>query len=343
MVKRPSIGDVARMAGVSTATVSRALNAPETVVEQTRARVDEAVRALRYVRSDSAVNFKKQRAHAALVVAHDLGNIYYSELLRGVQRRAEAAGYAIIISPSGETGASGVIESHLRGRRVDGAIVLSGHLVTEAEDEHLRGLFGGVVPVVRLAEARGLLTSPQILVDNEQGGLLAARHLLDNGHRRIGHIEGPPEFPVSRARRTGFLRVAAEAGVTVDPSHIFAGGFAAEDGRRAAHAFMALSDRPTAIFAANDEAAMGFISEIARAGLAVPRDVSVIGFDDIALSDAYVPALTTIHQPRDRIGREAMDLLLRVIARDARAARAVHEVPVHLVTRESVARLPVAP
>src|SRR5690606_26110803 len=129
-----------------------------------------------------------------------------------------------------------------------------------------------------------------------------------------------------------------EAGLSLRPEHVFAGGFTAELGRDAARAFLTLEDRPSAIFAANDEAAMGFISEISRAGLSAPRDVSVMGFDNIALSGAYVPPLTTVHQPRDRIGRAAMDLLLRLIARDPSAANAVVELPVHLVVRDSVAR-----
>jgi len=337
-MKRPSIGDVARMAGVSTATVSRALNAPETVVEETRAKVDAAVKALSYVRSESAFNFKTQRAHAALVIAHDLGNIYYSELFRGVQRRAGEAGYSIIISPPGPEGAAGLIAAQLRSRKVDGVIVLSAHLASEAEERDLRTLFGGVVPLVRLSEDIGAFAGTQVVIDNEKAGHMAGRHLIEMGHRRLGHILGPDDMSVTRVRRAGFARAIAEAGLSLDERHVFAGGFSAELGREAARAFLALEHRPSAVFAANDEAAMGFISAIARAGLSVPRDVSVIGFDDIALSDAYVPPLTTIHQPRDRIGREAMDLLLRLIARDPGAADAVTELPVHLVVRESVAR-----
>src|SRR5690606_36747753 len=132
----------------------RALNAHETVVEETRAKVDAAVRALSYVRSESAFNFKKQLAHAALVIAHDLGNIYYSELFRGVQHRAEEAGYSIIISPPGPDGTSGLIAAQLRARKADGAIVLSAHVTTEPEEPNLQTLLGGVVPLVQLAEER---------------------------------------------------------------------------------------------------------------------------------------------------------------------------------------------
>jgi len=337
-VKRPSIGDVARMAGVSTATVSRALNAPETVVEETRAKVDAAVRALSYVRSESAFNFKKQRAHAALVIAHDLGNIYYSELFRGVQRRAEEAGFSIVISPPGPEGVQGLIAAQLRARKVDGVIVLSAHLSTEPEERNLLSLFGGIVPVVRLSEEKGAFSTAQILIDNEKGGHMAARYLIEMGHTRLGHILGPLDMNVGQARLAGFRRAISEAGLSLRPEHVFAGGFTAELGRDAARAFLTLEDRPSAIFAANDEAAMGFISEISRAGLSAPRDVSVMGFDNIALSGAYVPPLTTVHQPRDRIGRAAMDLLLRLIARDPSAANAVVELPVHLVVRDSVAR-----
>src|SRR5690606_32798390 len=122
---------------------------------------------------------KKQRAHAALVIAHDLGNIYYSELFRGVQRRAEEAGYSIIISPPGPEGTSGLIAAQLRARKVDGAIVLSAHLAIEPEEPNLQTLFGGVVPLVQLAEERGAVSGPQVMIDNERAGHMAARHLIE--------------------------------------------------------------------------------------------------------------------------------------------------------------------
>src|SRR5690606_25807762 len=119
----------------------------------------------------------------------------------------------------------------------------------------------------------------QILIDNEKGGHMAARYLIEMGHTRLGHILGPLDMNVGQARLAGFRRAISEAGLSLRPEHVFAGGFTAELGRDAARAFLTLEDRPSAIFAANDEAAMGFISEISRAGLSAPRDVSVMGFD----------------------------------------------------------------
>ncbi|WP_147275994.1 LacI family DNA-binding transcriptional regulator [Pelagibacterium lacus] len=335
-MKRPSIGDVARHAGVSTATVSRALNAPGTVAEKTRRKVQQAVDALHYVQSETARNFKKQRASAVLVVASDIGNIYYSEIFRGIQRRAEASNYAISIANPSPGGTREMILSTLRTARVDGVIILSGHQIADADLGLLRQLYAGPPPLVALSEERGSLKIPHVLIDNERAGCLAGRHLVAMGHKRIGHVQGPHDTPVRRARRNGLRRALAEAGLSLDADHLFEGGFNAEGGRAAAERFLTLEERPTAVFCANDEAAMGFIAQLHHHGIAVPRDLSVMGFDDIALADTYVPALTTVHQPREEMGREAMGLLLDIIEKRLADPVPVVELPVHLVPRDSV-------
>lgn len=338
-MKRPSIGDVARHAGVSTATVSRALNAPDTVTEKTRSRVQEAVDALHYVQSETARNFKKQRANAVLVVAHDIGNIYYSELFRGIQRRAEASNYLINITNPSPGGTQDLILSNLRTAKVDGVIILSGHEIAAPDLALLQQLYSGTPPVVALCEERGHVKVPHILIDNERAGYLAGRHLIEMGHTRIGHVFGPHRAPVRRARANGLKRALQEAGLAIIEDFFFEGGFSTIGGRAAAQAFVSLKDRPSAVFCCNDEAAMGMISQLSKYGIGVPDDVSIMGFDDIALSDSYVPALSTIHQPKEDMGRHAMNLLLDIIEKRTSNLTPIIELPVHLVPRDSITKL----
>ncbi len=337
-VKRPSIGDVARHAGVSTATVSRALNAPETVTEKTRRKVTEAVAELHYVQSETARNFKKQRANAVLVVARDIGNIYYSEIFRGIQRRAEASNYLINIANPSPGGTQDLILSNLRTGKVDGVIILSGHEITDPDLALLKKLYAGTPPIVAMSEERGYMKVAHVLIDNERAGYVAGRHLIEMGHTRIGHAYGPNRTPVRRARANGLRRALTEAGLPINDNFFFEGGFNAIGGRAAAQSFLSLKDRPTAILCSNDEAAMGFISQLHKYGITVPDDLSVMGFDDIVLADSYVPALTTVHQPKEEMGRHAMNLLLDIIEKKNRADLPIIELPVHLVPRDSVAR-----
>lgn len=338
-MKRASIGDVARHAGVSTATVSRAINAPESVTEKTRRKVEAAIAALHYVQSETAKNFKKQRSNAVLVVAHDIGNIYYSELFRGIQRRAEASQYSITITNPTPGGTQDVIFAHLRTAKVDGVIILSGYEVAGADLDLLTKLYSGTPPIVGLSEERGYLQIPNILIDNERAGYLAGRHLIEMGHKKIAHAYGPHRAPVRRARANGLRRALIEAGIAPRKEYFFEGGFNSIGGRAAAQSWLSLKDRPTAIFCGNDEAAMGFVSQLSKYGLSVPEAVSVMGFDDIVLAETYVPALTTIHQPKEEMGRQAMGLLLDIIERRNIDAHPVVELPVHLVPRDSVERI----
>ncbi|WP_143009362.1 LacI family DNA-binding transcriptional regulator [Pelagibacterium luteolum] len=338
-MKRPSIGDVARHAGVSTATVSRALNSPETVTEKTRRKVTEAVEELHYVQSETARNFKLQRASAVLVVAHDIGNIYYSEIFRGIQRRAEASNFSITIANPSPGGTQDLILSNLRTSKVDGVIILSGHEIAERDMKLLQKLYSGTPPIVAMCEERGHVRVPHILIDNERAGYIAGRHLIEMGHVKIGHAYGPNRAPVRRARANGLRRAMTEAGIAINDTYFFEGGFSAIGGRSAAQSYLSLKDRPTAMFMPNDEAAMGFISQLHRYGISVPGDVSVMGFDDIVLADTYVPALTTVHQPKEEMGRHAMNLVLDIIERRTRSELPIIELPVHLVPRDSVARI----
>lgn len=337
-MKRPSVGDVARRAGVSTATVSRVINTPERVAEPTRRRVEHAIEALGYVQSATAISFKAQRSRIILVAVANVGNVYYSEIFEGVHHTAEAHGYATIITSPAVTPGMRIVDQ-LRTGRVDGAAILSGYAFPDEDLELLGRLNRGTPPVVGFAEKRGVLSYPHVFIDNRRAARELTGHLIEAGHRRIGHVTAIPGQPVTEERMAGFHEALCEAGLSAEPGHVWDGNFNKTGGRAAARAFAALreADRPTAVFCANDETAMGFVAELWLHGVAVPRDVSVVGFDDIMLADAYVPALTTMIQPKPEIGTSAMRLLLDVMADPAANAGRVIELGTRLVVRDSVA------
>lgn len=328
------IADVARRAGVSTATVSRALANPDIVNAETRERVLEAVRATGYTPNVAARNLRARRSMMVLVVVPDIGNPFFSEVLRGVDETLSAAGYGLIIGNLGQRAEleDRFVDVAFAGQ-VDGVLLLNGAILAGRG----RSLADASVPLVAACEVVPGAGIPQVEVQNREAAGLVARHLVGLGHRRLGYIQGPPANILERERFRGFRdaleEIGAEAGDVGEgpdagPAEIvvtFPGDFSFEAGSRAATAFLALGDRPTAIFAANDEMAIGFIKAVTAAGLRVPEQVSVVGFDAIDFSEYCEPTLTTIVQPRGAIGRKAAEMLL------ARMVGETDDLPPHVV------------
>lgn len=335
-MKRASVTDVSRLAGVSTATVSRVLNDPEKVLEPTRAKVLAAIEELHFVKSATGFSLKAQQSNNVLVVVSSVGNIYYSEIFEALKIRAEDAGYNIIItSPSGGTRDS--VLDRLRTGRVDGVIILDGYTISPEDYDFLTNFYQGTPPIVGFAEKRGILPFPQVFIDNYAAAHQMTRYLIDAGHTHIGHIPGPANYPPSGERLRGFRDAMAASGLSVADDDIFEGGFKSLVGRKAAHALLARTTMPTAIFCANDESAMGLISELVQNGIDVPGRISVAGFDDCSLSDVYSPPLTTLAQPRGAIGTTAMDLLLEVMHNPDAPREKVVVLDVTLMARKTVA------
>jgi LacI family repressor for deo operon, udp, cdd, tsx, nupC, and nupG len=313
VMKRPTIGDVARLAGVSTATVSRALHSPEVVSEAARNAVLEAVRNTGYTQNTAAQSLRQRRAKAVLVLVPDIGNTFFSEILAGIERVASAAGQTILI---GDTANDVEREEdflrYLRNGRADGVLLLNGRLppsiVAGLEED-----IGPPPPMVTISEALDRQVVPHVGIDNVAAAEMAVRHLLDLGHRRIAHLCGPAGNILTRQRLAGYRRAMAAAGVAEADHTLLSGDFTAESGGRAALQLLAMAERPSAIFCSNDEMAMGLISVLHGRGIAVPGDLSVVGFDDIVFAKTYIPALTTIHQPRLAIGERAMQILLGML------------------------------
>jgi LacI family repressor for deo operon, udp, cdd, tsx, nupC, and nupG len=328
-MSRPTIDDVARLAGVSIATVSRCLHMPEIVAAKTRERVLSAVRQTGYNLNTAAQSLRQRRSNTVLVVVPDIGNTFFSEILGGIEEVASAAGLTMLIGDTGRSPAreEGYVRYLLNGR-ADGALLLADPQANWTEIAAPSAI--GLPPIVTVSEVGPQSGPVTVSIDNEGAAHTATRHLIALGHRRIVHVAGPKSNILTAQRLHGFRRAMAEAGLPAQPE--LPGDFSLSGGREAFGRFMKLTEQPTALFFANDEMAMGFLSTAYAAGVRVPRDVSIVSFDDIHFAKASIPALTTIRQPRSEMGAAAMRLLLEIIAGEAPTSVLL---PYELVIRDS--------
>jgi len=335
--KTPTLQDVARVAGVSTATVSRTLSNPDVVSESTRTRVATAVQETGYRINRAARNLRTQRAHSVLVLLPDLANPFFAPILEGISRYVSRKGYAMLIASTQQVHDSGErLIDYLDDARADGMIILDGGLEAEV-----------VATLENAPQSKRILFACEwvdnasfasVRCENRRGAGMAVTHLHDLGHRKIAHVTGPAGNVLMHARKEAFVAAVADCGLALAPEWIIQGDFTLAAGCAAAQAWIALEDRPTAVFCASDQLAMGFIAELSRHNFRVPQDVSVMGFDDIDLAEQFIPPLTSIRQDRLLIGETAAKMLMERIENpsvqpDDHAA----VLPVSLVPRESTA------
>jgi LacI family repressor for deo operon, udp, cdd, tsx, nupC, and nupG len=312
-VRAARIQDVAKLADVSTATVSRALAKPEQVSPQARARVLDAIAKTGYVPNPAARSLRSQKTGMVLVVLPDLANTFFSKILRGIEETLFEAGYGMII---GDLDGSPEKEAHFAAftaaGRVDGAILLNGHLFGQSRDG--KGQAARInIPLVALCEAIPEADIPQIEIDNRAAASRMTQHLASLGHRSIAYVSGPSDNVLERERFLGYRDGLQEAGLPFDPSLVIPGDFTIESGIAAGQAIVARSQRPTAVFCISDEMAIGLMRTLISAGLRVPQDISVAGFDDIEFAAVAEPSLTTIHQPRRELGQAAASVLIDLL------------------------------
>lgn len=324
--QRPKIVDVARLAGVSTATVSRVLSNPEIVSAETRRLVEEAIRQTGYRLNQAARNLRIRRTGGVVALVPNLSNPFFSQILAGMAAVLAPAGYNLLVADTRAEGGRSIL-TYAEPSRADGLIVLDGTLPAE-------GLTGRL-PLVLACEWIPGIAAPRVKIDNREAAMMAVGHLIGLGHRRVAHVAGPRRNVLSEARLAGTERALAAHGLPAPV--VLPGDFSLESGRRAGAAWLALppAERPTAVFLASDAMACGFIGEVQHHGVMVPRDVSVMGFDDIELVSHMTPALSTIRQPREALGRKAAQRLLDRIEGDDRDEDTI--LPVELVLRASTA------
>jgi LacI family transcriptional regulator, repressor for deo operon, udp, cdd, tsx, nupC, and nupG len=336
--KPPTIQDVARHANVSAATVSRVLSSPEKVSEAARQRVFEAVRETGYTINQAARSLRLRAARTILIALPDIGNPFYSTILQSVIGAASARGYSVLVAARLGEDPNRWLTDYLVSNRADGLLVFDGSLNTAAL--HAIAEEGRPLPLIAAYDE---LPDPQInsvITDNRAAAHRAVRHLIDYGHRRIAHVAGPSRNASPNERWVGFHEAMAAAGLDVRPEWVIQGDYTMPSGVAAAELLAALPERPTAAFVANDEMCIGFISRMRELGIDCPRDISVIGFDDIAVSRHFAPPLTTMHQPREEIGRIATDALIDIIEGTRTDNEPLHVVLTsQLIVRASTARI----
>jgi LacI family repressor for deo operon, udp, cdd, tsx, nupC, and nupG len=317
-----SIKDVARIAGVSIATVSRCINDPERVREQTRNRVQDAILKTGYSPNTLAQSFRRGKTHVIMVVLPSVGDPFFTDVMRGIRS---------VASTEDEIGAMVV------SRLADGIVLLAS--MSPFGTRILSSRSRRALPIVIGCETISpeLTDFPGIHIDNVAAAGDATRYLLSFGHRKIAFISGQEQSLLTRDREIGYRDAMKDAGQPVESGWIVQGGMTIEGAIEATRALLDHADRPTAIFCANDEMAMGCVHEIKSAGLRIPEDISVVGFDDIRYAEILDPPLTTISQPAEEIGERVVRRLLREIE-EGRGRNAEPEiVPHELIVRRSVA------
>ncbi|WP_088288413.1 LacI family DNA-binding transcriptional regulator [Kineosporia sp. A_224] len=301
------MADVAREAGVSVATVSKVVNGRYGVSQATLAKVMGVIADLGYEGSLGARSLRSLRTNVIGVLVAEF-EPFSTELLKGVSEAIGDTGYELIAYSGGHHDTVGWERRslvRLAGSVIDAAIVVTPTIVDAS--------IGGI-PVVAVDPHTGPLDVPTVDADNHTGAVHATEYLLSLGHRRIAHLSGRPDLESARLRERGFRDAMARAGVEVDESLVVVGGFRAESAEAPARELLTRPDRPTAVFAANDLSAIRTMEVADSLGLAVPADLSVIGFDNVPESALATPPLTTIAQPLKAIGATALRMLVAMLA-----------------------------
>lgn len=324
--------DVARRANVSTATVSRALTQPDKVNPETLHLIHKIAAEMGFRPNLLGRQLRVGAAKTLLILVQDLSNPFFPELIKGAQAAALAHQYSIIVGDTDylENQEKLIVELFLGGR-VDGLIMSIGHLPVGLSAE-----LATRSPVVLVSERIPDLDLPSVLTDNARWARIAVEHLITHGHKRIAHIAGKASHSTARERSCGYRDALQAAGLPIHPDYETEADFTYASGRKAAARLLSMEPRPTAIFCASDESALGAIRGAQDVGLSVPKDVSIVGFDDSMLAGMATPPLTTIRQPRRDIGAAAVELAINMIDNQPHAQRHV-QVDCTLIERESVA------
>ena len=333
---RVTIREVAREAGVSVATVSRVLNGSGPASAETTRRIREVAQRLRYTPNEAARSLIRSRTQTIGVLLPDLHGAFFSEVIRGVDQRARQAGFHLLVSSFHDDPREMGAAIHAMRGRVDGLIVMAPDVATRTL---VAELSTELVCVLVNPPSTDSGRYSVVRIDNVRGARDVVRHLVALGRRRIALIGGEERNHDARERRRGYRAALRAARLPVDAALEATGDFTEPSGYAAAEALLHQSKRPDAIFAANDAMAVGALSALRDAGLRVPEDVALVGFDDIPIARYLTPPLTSVHVDMEALGRRATELVLDAIAvsSDKRhpSRRREEVVPTTLVVRSS--------
>ena len=331
-----SIKDIARAAGVSHSTVSRALSDSPLINTETKARIQDLARAMGYSPDATARSLVMRRTHAVGVVVTTIADPFSAEVVEGIERMASAHGYSVILAASNDEPEREIAAVEmLHSKRVD-AIVVTSSRVGALHQERL-GAAGVPVILLNNHSQQEVPNAYSVRVDDVHGGRLATGHLIGLGHRRIAHVAGPEGHTPSRERLEGYRRALEAAALSIDPALVIPGNGRPEGGELALAALLALSERPSAVFCYNDMTAIGLLRSAKASGVRVPQDLAVVGFDNIPFAAYVTPPLTTIAQPMLELGQRAMDMALALMGCEPADACGMTDVVLQgrLIVRES--------
>ena len=327
-----TIGQVAQAAGVSASTVSRVLNGTAVVSETKKRAIDDAIAALGFVPNPIARGLAGGRTFSVGVVTQALDSPFYGTAMRGIEDELLPGGYnALFVSGHWNAAVESRSIEVLRSRRVDGIIVLTGRLTDPVLKAYARTQ--PLVVTGRTLKAPGLFA---MNFDNFEGGRLATQHLIQLGHRRIAFIAGDSDHPDATERLRGYRAALDQAGIGFEPALVVPGEYIELSGLLAVDRLLGTGQRFSAIFAANDQMAIGAALGLQRRSLRVPDDVSIVGFDDLPTSQYAIPPLTSVQQPAYELGRLAAQAMLQLLAG---TKPAIDMPPPRLVARESSRRV----
>ena len=333
----PSIKDIARLAGVSHATVSRALHHNPLINIKTAERIREIARRSGYVPNAVARSLVSRSTHTVGVVVTTIADPFIGEVVEGIEIAAKARGYSVILANSNADPAQEIkVVDSFNERRVDGILVAA----SRVGELHAKRLAGTKVPIVLInnqhPKDRHLdAFAYSVGIDNLAASRLMLGHLLELGHRRIAYIGDRSGYQSDAERYSSYRAMLKGARVKLDPALVIRGDGKPEEGEHAANKLLRLPDPPTAIFCYNDMTALGALRAADAHGLRVPADLSITGFDDLFVASYTTPPLTTIRQPKQEMGRRAMSILLQLLAGEEPESRIL--LPGELIVRGSTA------
>lgn len=305
-----NIKDVAKKAGVSTTTVSHVINETRFVSDELRQRVMDAMQSMDYHPNILARSLRSGKSKTIGLIVPDISNLFFAEIARKVEDRGLEYGYSVILCNTDDDHAkeAGYIDV-LITKKVDGIIFISAGY----EGENLYKLLNNKIPIVIADRSLGDVVTDVVLVDNWMGGYTATKYLLELGHRKIACISGPSSLTPSAQRVEGFHQALKDAAIEINYCLVIPGDFRSVGGEKAMNSLLECDKKPTAVFACNDMMALGAMRAINNRGLRVPEDISLVGFDDIPISQCVYPAITTVAQPIEELGSIVVKYLIERI------------------------------
>lgn len=332
--RKPTINDVARLSGVAKVTVSRVINDSQLVTRETRSKVVAAIEELGYSPDKRARGLASKRSFLLGLVYDNPNALYVADIQKGILSVCRRAGFELIMHPSklANPGLSGEIAQFAAGAQVDGLIFMS---PISQMDAVARRMKKDHVPYVRISPKKNDAMARVVVSNDKHGAELMTEHLISLGHSVIGFVTGPGQNLSAQQKLEGYQAAMHKHGLPIPSDIVREGENTFDSGVRAGQAMLRRSNRPTAIFASNDEMALGVMKTAALQGIAVPGQLSVAGFDDSALASVVWPDLTTVRQPLEQIGATAANRLLAQLNRNGARADHVAEFEPELVVRNS--------